>query len=726
MFLIFVAASKYGKIRMGRSDSKPEYNDISWFCMLFSCGIAVGVYTFACMETMTFYRHYRGAGRASLENDDDVAQAAILQLFYHWGFHAWAPYITVAITLGVTSYRWNLPLTMRSAFYPLLGNLVYSPLGDLIDAASIVTTTFGVCTSLGLGVENILKFAQRLDDEVKMNIGNKILIVVIMTLAANVSVMLGIKKGMQVLSTIAFSLGLFALILPLFLDNTWFLLSSYVQSVGHYLQWMVQIGFKTDSFEMLQYEFTGRPSWNADYDGNLLWGSSNGDHNGHLHNVMEGVGDVLGTANLDQATLYNSGVYQMQDWWTIFYWGWWVSWAPFVGMFIARISKGRTLRQVIVGAFVAPTLFGFFWLGTWGSLTIKMQRVAELTLGAGVSDVATMLNDPTYVSSDALCQSMGYSGKAGYPVSAAAVALANEGYYLLSCRTRGMELLDIFEPYNEVKKFVYVILLVGLVLYFVTSSDSGSYVDDIVSAGGMLDPPIIQKIFWCWTEGAVAIALLKAGDVGGTADSGLKALQAVSIVCGLPFTVAILFMCTSTWRALKIDSGDADICQATQWSTGTLDMFDGFSPSPATVAVEPRYSPVERIKHYVVATLSPFFGVFKTAESLFGEKSPLAIGHGVCNFCLFLAWFIFLCMSGSSSQWSNLAWTFFAFFAFQLTFIRASLRQHHNIYGNIWEDFAASLFMYPNVVSQLHYQSTEKTQNNDVYKKTAEAAAAQL
>ena len=290
--------------------------------------IAVGVYTFACMETMTFYRHYRGAGRASLENDDDVAQAAILQLFYHWGFHAWAPYITVAITLGVTSYRWNLPLTMRSAFYPLLGNLVYSPLGDLIDAASIVTTTFGVCTSLGLGVENILKFAQRLDDEVKMNIGNKILIVVIMTLAANVSVMLGIKKGMQVLSTIAFSLGLFALILPLFLDNTWFLLSSYVQSVGHYLQWMVQIGFKTDSFEMLQYEFTGRPSWNADYDGNLLWGSSNGDHNGHLHNVMEGVGDVLGAANLDQATLYNSGVYQMQDWWTIFYWGWWVSWAP--------------------------------------------------------------------------------------------------------------------------------------------------------------------------------------------------------------------------------------------------------------------------------------------------------------------------------------------------------------------------------------------------------------
>ena len=127
MFLIFVAASKYGKIRMGRSDSKPEYNDISWFCMLFSRGIAVGAYTFACMETMTFYRHYRGAGRASLENDDDVAQAAILQLFYHWGFHAWAPYITVAITLGVTSYRWNLPLTMRSAFYPLLGNLVYSP-----------------------------------------------------------------------------------------------------------------------------------------------------------------------------------------------------------------------------------------------------------------------------------------------------------------------------------------------------------------------------------------------------------------------------------------------------------------------------------------------------------------------------------------------------------------------------------------------------------------------
>jgi len=156
IFLFYVAFSKYGKIKLGRADEKPEFNNISWFAMLFSCGIAVGVYTLGVAEPMAYYRKgYKLNGRGDVPNDDERAQQALLQTFYHWGLHAWAPYITVALGLGIVCYRWNMPLTMRSAFYPLLGNLIYSPVGDIIDAVSIACTTFGVCTSLGLGVDQI-------------------------------------------------------------------------------------------------------------------------------------------------------------------------------------------------------------------------------------------------------------------------------------------------------------------------------------------------------------------------------------------------------------------------------------------------------------------------------------------------------------------------------------------------------------------------------------------
>ena len=737
VFLLYIGFSKYGNIKFGRQDEKPLFNNISWFSMLFSCGIAVGVYTFGVPETLDYYRRDTESlgGRGHIDSDDDRASTALLQIFYHWGFHAWAPYITVAVALGVTSYRWNLPLTMRSAFYPLLGNLVYSPIGDIIDAAAIATTTFGVCTSLGLGVAAIVRFANRLNSDVENDIDSQVATVVVMTFIAMFSVVLGLKKGMQVLSTIAFSLGLFSLIAPLFLDNTWFLLNSYVQALGHYLSWFAQIGFRTDAFEQLQTEFSE--------GNNLLWGSSNSDHGGHVYdamvaaNALRPAGDMKFTDadhTLTSAALYGShdGNYMM-DSWTVFYWGWWVSWAPFVGMFIARISRGRTIREVIFGGFIAPSLFGFLWLGVWGSLAIKMQRVAEIALGAGTE----YAGGSTWGGLAEFCYNHGYgtmaveNGVTTYtnsqaPVSAAAIKLADEGYYLLSCRSWGVEVLDIMEPYKEVTKLIWVTMLVGIVLYFVTSSDSGSYVDDIISAGGLIDPPVIQKIFWCWTEGAVCIALLKAGDVGGTGTNGLRALQAVSIVCGLPFTIAIVFMCTSIMRALKIDSGDADICESTEWSTGTLDMFDAFNPGPATESSPPRVPALDRVKHYVVSMCFPFVGVYKTAESLWGEKSPLAAMHGVINACFFFLWIVFMIMSADSNTWAYLGWTFYAFKAFQLTFIRGCLREAHNIYGNMAEDFAAALFMYPNVVSQMHYQSEEKRPDADVFVKGESAPDARL
>ena len=711
MFLIYVAMSKYGNIKLGKAHEKPEFNNISWFSMLFSCGIAVGVYTYGVAEPMWYYRggYYSEnlAGRGPLYNDDDRAQLALMQTFYHWGLHAWAPYIVVAITLGVVCYRWNMPLTMRSAFYPILGNLIFSPIGDAIDAIAIACTTFGVCTSLGLGVDAITVYGNRLNSNIEVDVDSKTWTIVVMTLVANISVVLGLKKGIQILSTVTFSLGLFALLATLLLDNTWFLLNSYVQSIGHYLNYILQAGFRTDTFEALQFDFSA--------DANQYWGSSNSDGSSALYNTMKAANDlVVNTTGLvDSRTMYGSHNKMFMDSWTIFYWGWWVSWAPFVGMFIARISRGRTVRSVITGAFIAPTLFGFLWLCVWGSLGIKMQRVAELTLGDGTDMTAAIVA----TGKSAACEAMGYTGSE--PTSDAAIALANDGYYLLTCRAWRGQLFDVMSPYTEVKKFLWVVLFVGITLYFITSSDSGSYVDDTISANGLQDPPVFQKIFWCWTEGAVAIALLIAGDKAG--GDALKAIQAVSIVAGLPFTFMLCFMCTSTWRALKIDAGDEDICQASQWSTGVLDIADMFNVRPAQGDVTQRYSVAERAQSLATAFFAPTVGVFKACETEFGAGAKLSKVQAVFHGLFFYAWFAMMCMSGMDSQWAYLGWTFFMFHVIQVTALRAATRESHGIYGNLLEDFFVCLVLYPFAVSQLHFQSMEAKQNNDVYKKPDQA-----
>ena len=699
-FLVYVAFSKYGNIKLGRANEKPEFNNISWFAMLFSCGIAVGVYTYGVAEPMAYYRRgYSLQGRGDVSNDNERAQQALLQTFFHWGFHAWAPYITVALGLGIVSYRWNMPLTMRSAFYPLLGNLIYSPLGDIIDAVSITCTTFGVCTSLGLGVDQITAYYAALEKKnwtTLEKVDAQTATVIVMTLVANMSVILGLRKGIQVLATITFGIGLFVLICTLFMDNTWFVLNSVVQSTGHYLQWMLQIGFRTDSMEQLGIEFTP--------GSNLLWGSNkNSKPDGSWGSPIADTMQKAATAGgLDISSHTYAGAFPgspvwMMDGWTIFYWGWWVSWAPFVGMFIARISRGRTIRSVILGAFVAPVLFSFFWLGTWGSLGIKMQRVAELVLGDGKEGDGT--RD---------CAAWGYTGNE--PTSAAAIALANEGYFAVACRTHPM--LDIVAPFKEVKEFLWGIILIGITLYFITSSDSGSFVDDIISANGMHNPPVGQKIFWCWTEGAVAIALLRAGYNSGK--NALGAVQAVSIVAGLPFTIAICFMCTSIWRALKIDAADDDICQANQWSTGALDIFDMFQTGPANEPSTARYAVAERLFDYAQSIFAPFVAVYKSAESILGK--PLAIGHASISFIFFICWIVFLGMSADDNDYAWLGWVFYVFFVFQLTYLRGAVREAYNIYGSMAEDFFGALVMYPNIASQLNFQSREEKPNPDVYK----------
>ena len=247
IFILYLLGTKYKDVKLGRDDEEPAFDYYEWFSMMFACGIGVGLYTFSVMEPISYYRG--AVSKLPIVNDDQRAQQAITLTLFHWGLHGWIPYVLVAMTLGVVCYRHGRPMTIRSAFYPLFGENINGLFGDAIDALSIATTTFGVCTSLGLGVTTIASTMNRLNSDVDPNDdATKILIIWLITAVACTSVILGLKNGIRRLSKITFSIGLILLFGIIVADNPWFLLNSFVQSMGHYVQWVTQLGWDTDTW----------------------------------------------------------------------------------------------------------------------------------------------------------------------------------------------------------------------------------------------------------------------------------------------------------------------------------------------------------------------------------------------------------------------------------------------------------------------------------------------
>ena len=491
-----MAFSRFGNIRLGKDNEKPAFNDMTWFSLIFTCGIGIGLYFYGVSEPIYYYRlsYENKLFKVPFQNDDQRAQQAIFVVLYHWGFHAWSCYILVALTLGFVSFRWDMPMTLRIAFYPLVGDVVHGLFGDVLDFVAMACTTFGVCTSLGFGVDIILAGIRRVDcgagatcdstipvsGDSQAFLTARALVIWGITGAAVISVLLGLHKGLKNLSIITFTMGNLLLFSLVYLDNTWFLLNSYVQHFGHYLQYIVQVGFQTDTWEQLSLEFTttsklwDQTEWAKDAEGADVW----------VNKVHNDVTTATGHPMASPGEYYGSHPSAWIDWWTIFYWGWWVSWAPFVGMFIATISRGRTIRQVVFGAFLAPIIYSFFFLIVLGSLGIKMQRIVELALGNTDPNV-----QPNVMSGSVNCTAMGYEG--GVPVSKESLALGNIGYFSLACRSHPDRLFDAISPYGSgMFMFLGIITLIGVTLYFVTSSDSGSFVDDTISAGGLLEGQI--------------------------------------------------------------------------------------------------------------------------------------------------------------------------------------------------------------------------------------------
>jgi choline/glycine/proline betaine transport protein len=431
IIMLYIAFSKYGNIRLGGKNAVPEFSRSSWFAMLFSAGMGIGILFWSVAEPIYHFTNPDFGGASSTE----AAKTAMRVTFLHWGLHPWAIYALVGMSLAFFSFNREKPLAIRSVFSPLLGQRVYGPWGDAIDVMAVLATIFGLATSLGFGVQQInagLSHLFGLPD----NVAIQMVLVAVITAAAGLSVASGLDQGVKKLSELNMNLGALLLVFVLIAGPTIFILDTYVENIGVYLN-----------------DFFATSFWAEGY-AKSYWQNS----------------------------------------WTIFYWSWWISWSPFVGMFIARISRGRTLREFVLSVLIVPSMLTFLWLTTFGGSALFIE-----------------LN------------------QSGQMVAAVKENIAISIY----------ELLANF-PLAPMANFAAIILVVS---FFVTSSDSGSLVVDTFTSGGRLTSPVTQRIFWAALQGTVAAVLLFGG--------GLGALQTASIATGLPFAIILLLMAWSLKKGLE-------------------------------------------------------------------------------------------------------------------------------------------------------------------------------
>lgn len=436
LFALFLAVSPFGKFRLGPDQSKPTYSNLSWFAMLFSAGMGIGLMFWSVAEPVM---HYVSPPVGTAQSIDS-AKMAMNILFFHWGLHAWAIYAIVGLVLAYFSFRHGLPLSIRSALYPLIGDKIYGKIGHSVDTIAVLGTVFGVATSLGFGVLQINSGLNYLF-EIPVGITTQIILIALITAIATISVVLGLDGGIKRLSELNLYLAGFLLLFIFLAGPTFFLLNTLIQNIGSYLSNIVFMTFN-------QYS----------YDTTSSWMSS----------------------------------------WTLFYWAWWIAWAPFVGMFIARVSRGRTIREFVIGVLFVPVGFTFIWMTVFGN--------------------------------------------------SALYSIMNEGFTLLSTAVSADVSTALFKflQHFPFSSFVSIIAIVLVVTFFVTSSDSGSLVVDTIASGGRVNNPVWQRIFWAVSQGVVAIALLLAG--------GLQALQSASIIMALPFVFVMLIACWGMYKALSLES----------------------------------------------------------------------------------------------------------------------------------------------------------------------------
>ena len=442
---LYFALSKFGKIRIGGIDAKPEFSTPAWYAMLLSAGMGIGLMFWSVGEPMFHYGSPSPMFGDMEPATPEAAQAAMGVTYFHWGLHPWAIYAIVGLGLAFFAYNRGLPLTIRSIFYPLLGEKIYGFWGNLIDVLSVLATLVGLATSLGLGVKQINAGLNYLF-EVDISVTAQVTLIAVITGFATLSVLAGLDSGIKRLSQANMILAALFMLFLLIVGPTIFILGGFTQNLGYYLRIFPELSLWTETFR--------ETNW--------------------------------------------------QGSWTVFYWAWWISWSPFVGMFIARISKGRTVKEFVFGVILIPTLLSFIWMSVFGGSALFLQA-------HNVADIVAAVNDDVATAMFVMLNHFPLAGV----LSLAAVMLVT--------------------------------------IFFVTSSDSGSLVVDHLTSGGKLDSPTTQRVFWAVMEGAIAAVLL----IGG----GLATLQTASVSTGLPFAIVLLIGVYSLYVGFSQESYVEDAVQ---------------------------------------------------------------------------------------------------------------------------------------------------------------------
>lgn len=684
-FLIFVAI-RYGHIKLGKKDELPEFDTGSYFAMIFAAGVAVGLFVYGVAEPLT-HRGTHYYANAGYRSQDEVDMFALNMTVTNWGIGAWSVYLVVAIAMGLAGFRFNLPMTFRSCFYPMLGDYCWGWIGDVIDGISIVVTVAGVCTSLGLGAIQIVagfQFLGWVDEDASTDKLTNVQIVTIwaVTLIATASVVSGLNAGVKFLSQLAFGLGMLLTFVIFVMDNSKFILNLMVQEIGWYLQYSIFVlNLYTGAFGQLQ-EGEGRA-----VDGNA-------EHPSWM------------------------------DWWPIFYQAWWVSWACFVGLFIARISRGRTVREVVVYSMVAPILYCILWFSVWGGIGLRQARQAQELMKLGEdyfgnkdeflvpgSDVCFDVPQEDVLNGTEVIFTNTLPGVT--PVCEFGNALESGFNVLYS-----FSFPDTFD--TGYGPFLTVLFIFSLSIYFATSSDSGSLVVDHLASNGRKNHHWSQRVFWAFTEGAVATALLGSGG-----SNALGAVQAASIVAGLPFNCFLVFLMQSITlmceKAIASDSMDYEWPTQPEFSMpiygGIFNIFE-YVCSLGNV----HHKRVEKGMHmptslhisgFVKGLLVPFLPLYDVLQKTWPKSGTNNAVVTVFYTALYYSWILLYCISAGKRGLEVWGWTFLVAAGFTLMLIRNGFRARYNIRSNIVSDFIASSLFWPQVLTQMA-QHLEEYSNVEV------------
>ncbi len=490
VFVVLIGCSRYGSIRLGPDHSRPEFSLLSWSAMLFAAGIGIDLLFFSVAEPVAHY-----LAPPDLEPESQAAmRQAVVQTYLHWGLSGWGLYVLMGMSLAYFSYRHRLPLAIRSALYPLLGKRIHGPIGSAVDITAVVSTVFGIATSLGIGVMQ-LNYGLAYMFDVPESLSVQVILIGLVVVLATISVVSGVEKGIRRLSEFNMLLALALMIFILFQGQTLVLLDRVVNNAGDYLSGFVAMSFDT-------YAFAGEEAQ------------------------------------------------EWKMWWTIFFWGWWIAWTPFVGLFLARISRGRTIREFVAGALFIPLAFMMVWMSVLGDSGI------ELVANQGVAEL---------------------------------------GEQALS--TPQTTLYTLLEYYPWIGITAAVVTVLGIV-FFITSADSGALV--LANFTSILsdvnhDAPVTLRIFWAAVIGLVTIALLMAG--------GLAALQSAVVITALPFSLVIFAIMWGMLRALKLEGSKAE---ARRQVSGTAPGGDWRERLDRALDTSTRAGAAATIEHAIRPALTQF------------------------------------------------------------------------------------------------------------------------